>query len=850
MKQLLNSERNILHKAKETTLNIDIMRNEQLLPIEFSEATIDAYQVYLDERRNSGKYRLIFAITPMCSNVLFNPCTEIVHGEGSDNPVILGNSAKNISGLCKYAPMSGLNAITRAHAVSDTEYSHPDLGAFTYHCGADIFNNHHIRQEMFSVVNGPSRGGFNTIDASAYGAVGGAAAYVPSGPITSSFIGVPCYYNDSMIMPFKDALVKRKYERDGWFGFYNMTSLPFVNVGDVILNRPIPNNKPCEFYELYPDREMFSFIPKVNKYRNGREEKNWDYCITYPAKSVYTYNGCDFLYDSVDDIKGLKVVGKKFSSVWGDGLCYVRTVVKHGLKVGDNVRIYSTNGGKYTSVDVNVSKLGDEENLETDVWFAFSSRQIMNYWENDGKVTFPNKMRIAKIEGNTICDYYFRLFRKLPNPTCLGKVFQNGEIMSEAEISKANTQGIYRSVVGKMGLSRNIYGDMVGELIFNDDINVKYVRDNRGRKLHEIFLTIVKRAKGGDEWYKGVNGGPGSAEVEFSHCFGKVTSGWDLTMSPAYREKLLPIITDYNVHCIHNIDGVSSIPAAGKAIDDNITIDNEWFMGDICEWSHERQEETVLEDIHYRFNTYQREHPELADFQKITYSDVVGDLFDGTRSVIGGTINNVNIQPEGYFYKPHNRIAIEELSDDIEKFWDTPIKVYYCIKDGEEYIFKTSIPYALVEGDNLRIRYKDSGFTATVTKIENATTMRLKPNEELIHLINYTGEDILEKLLAEYYAPYGELPDGAQYVPNSYGIYYRRGFKPYYSCEDERLKNATFANDATYLERNINIYVKRQDPENLYGLNSRSRLGVLSPTPAMEKKKKQKYFTENEMTLC
>ena len=42
------------------------------------------------------------------------------------------------------------------------------------------------------------------------------------------------------------------------------------------------------FIDLYPDRSLFSFIPKENKSRN-RLENNWDYCLTYPFEN-YTGN--------------------------------------------------------------------------------------------------------------------------------------------------------------------------------------------------------------------------------------------------------------------------------------------------------------------------------------------------------------------------------------------------------------------------------------------------------------------------------------------------------------------------------------------------------------------------------
>ena len=45
---------------------------------------------YNKERDECGKFRMIFCINPICSNVLFNMQTEVVQNEGSSNPLILG----------------------------------------------------------------------------------------------------------------------------------------------------------------------------------------------------------------------------------------------------------------------------------------------------------------------------------------------------------------------------------------------------------------------------------------------------------------------------------------------------------------------------------------------------------------------------------------------------------------------------------------------------------------------------------------------------------------------------------------------------------------------------------------
>ena len=59
--------------------------------------TINSYDVYLNERKNSNKFRIVVDINPFCSNVLFNPFTEIVKDEkGKESYVIRDFLIKDI----------------------------------------------------------------------------------------------------------------------------------------------------------------------------------------------------------------------------------------------------------------------------------------------------------------------------------------------------------------------------------------------------------------------------------------------------------------------------------------------------------------------------------------------------------------------------------------------------------------------------------------------------------------------------------------------------------------------------------------------------------------------------------
>ena len=70
-----------------------------------------------------------------------------------------------------------------------------------------------------------------------------------------------------------------------------------------------------------------------------------------------------------------------------------------------------------------------------------------------------------------------------------------------------------------MVLLGTVYGDEVSQIVYTDDIDISEYKDNRGRPLTEMFLTIVKRNKGHEEWYSG--GNASSENIEYSHVFGK-----------------------------------------------------------------------------------------------------------------------------------------------------------------------------------------------------------------------------------------------------------------------------------------------------------------------------------------
>ena len=97
------------------------------------------------------------------------------------------------------------------------------------------------------------------------------------------------YWYDE-ILTYADSVKNRLVQKyDGWVGFYNRSKIKSYNDfknGEIMdIERPIMYKNGGDFIEMYPDRSLYSFVPKFNKHRK-RVEKNWEYCITYPSSST------------------------------------------------------------------------------------------------------------------------------------------------------------------------------------------------------------------------------------------------------------------------------------------------------------------------------------------------------------------------------------------------------------------------------------------------------------------------------------------------------------------------------------------------------------------------------------
>jgi hypothetical protein len=84
---------------KKDAVGVSLKNSKRLLPETRMAVSLSELDVYNQERRACTKFRLIFEVNAVCSNVLFNTATEIVKDEGSDNAVWLtvNNNDRNVN---------------------------------------------------------------------------------------------------------------------------------------------------------------------------------------------------------------------------------------------------------------------------------------------------------------------------------------------------------------------------------------------------------------------------------------------------------------------------------------------------------------------------------------------------------------------------------------------------------------------------------------------------------------------------------------------------------------------------------------------------------------------------------
>lgn len=411
---------------------------------------------------------------------------------------------------------------------------------------------------------------------------------------------------------YEQSIQKHLKEVNGWFGFYD----PDVTKTSL-----------CGFYDLEPKRERFNMSSYM-------DVKNWEFTITYPYKNEKTHhlvNG------------GLLITTSTPRTLGGIPMLLLGSAVPHNLTIGDTVRLtdmplQSMNG------DFTVLGLGFENGDNSNTHF------IVGINPNNA-ITGPQFSggRMKRLYFGNEVDYYIRKFKKI-------KGFE-----TQTELTHNDCE------VYPLALANTIYSDQIFELIFNQDIDIENIKDNLGRPLSELYITMIK--------------------TNSDNFFTKIKSGFDLENT--IGNTITNTVEGRNVSNIRKIHS-SSPPLANFEshipLEENILIVNDDFYGDICEYSKLEVTETSLIDVTHRFNTVDRETTVI-------------------RPISDGTINGV--RNEGYLYKPHYKVKIREYSNFITQGDESSefIPEYAENLGDGRFLWRDILPLGNNDGQNKTLDY-------------------------------------------------------------------------------------------------------------------------------------------------
>ncbi len=398
-----------------------------------------------------------------------------------------------------------------------------------------------------------------------------------------------------------------------------------------------------------------------------------------------------------------------------------------------------------------------------------------------------------RVVNGVECEYYVRMFSRLPNfkfryeeindYTLYDDDFNRRKI-EEEELpllrrfsNPGDSRSEFESHCAKLGFAETSYGDDATEIVFTDDIDTSYIRDNLGRPLSDIYLTIVKNNRGYKDWY-GIGCGINitGETVEYSHCFGKVNSSFLLS---EYFREYYNSNKDVRYNNLYDVRDITAEPNKNFSLridnSDEIEFNKEFdYYGDICCYSPVDCDEQVIQNAMHRFNTVQREIENISaeasqyfgtrgedgtmevdeifnDENRLLYTmsgptGNLGDPYDlyaqgderrreGINPQLGimalwHTINhwyyNMTNFKEGYYYQPHYRISVKTVSSKLSSDKAIQYEIFEFIdtnatnkENREVFELTTTEPNYFLINEKM-VMYKRSTneyFYITVTKL-------------------------------------------------------------------------------------------------------------------------------------
>jgi len=386
------------------------------------------------------------------------------------------------------------------------------------------------------------------------------------------------------------------YDKDGWIGYFNDETNEELELAN--------DNKSslCEFFPFDPDYSRLRIL-------DNDGSSNYMLKITYPYAQD---NTLQLVKGGTTLGSGIPIIEQMTLSLNGNDYVAFKTPINHGLSRQDELNLYNfidvNNDLALNSRQYAVFKLGDENGENTNRIFVLDIRPT-DITAQVGSST------IKRVKNNAESEYYVRKLK------CLTTGYTDYDIFPAA-------------------FGTNYYEDDIASFNFITDVDVKGLKDNLGRPLSELYLTIIKNDNDSTPnslsnryWQTVQNNLPTAIRNRF----------WT-TIKGGYLTENNTIL-NYNVRSIGDTNYGTSTQYFTNPLNNPPGIDetDDVFDSDIVEYNSYELLEKSLENVYHRINTIYREN-----FTFIKANEDPPITVDSKR--------------EGYLYKPHSKIQIREFS--------------------------------------------------------------------------------------------------------------------------------------------------------------------------------------------